>query len=94
MIKKAVILHLRFRIRSLLGNGCEVDEREASVWFEEASKRGLVQASVNLGSMYRDGKGVEKDLVKARNLYSRNTMTNKDCRELVASVEQQIKAEK
>ena len=94
MIKKAVILHLRFRIRSLLGNGCEVDEREASVWFEEASKRGLVQASVNLGSRYRDGKGVEKDLVKARNLYSRNTMTNKDCRELVASVEQQIEAEK
>ena len=70
----------------LSGKGCEVDEREAAVWFEEASNRGLIQASVNLASMHRDGKGVEKDLVKARNLYSRHMMTSQDCRELVASV--------
>ena len=38
---------------------------EAATWLQLAAAQGYPQAAMNLSALYREGKGVEKDLVKA-----------------------------
>ena len=77
----------------MTGQGCKIDESLAAQWFERAADEGNIpEACVNLGNMYRIGRGVDKDLIRARNLYARHAMTHSGCRELLHSVEAEIKA--
>ncbi|MBT5323157.1 MAG: sel1 repeat family protein, partial [Campylobacteraceae bacterium] len=37
------------------GNGCTKNESEAAFWYEEAAKRGNMDAYNNLGAMFKEG---------------------------------------
>ncbi len=41
----------------------------AALWYEKAAKQGYSRAQVNLGLLYEQGQGVERDPIKALNLY-------------------------
>jgi hypothetical protein len=43
------------------GLGCVQNYSEAAFWYEEAAKRGHIEAFNNLGVLYKDGLGVPKD---------------------------------
>ena len=43
------------------GLGCAQSYSEAAFWYEEAAKRGHLEAFNNLGVLYKDGLGVEKN---------------------------------
>jgi TPR repeat protein len=47
------------------------DEQEAAVWYQGAIDRGYDGASLALGNMYTDGRGVPRDDRKAAELYQR-----------------------
>jgi len=76
----------------MTGQGCEKSPEEAAGWFEKAADGGIMQACVNLANMYRDGNGVEKNLTRARNLFGRFAVTDENCRNMVAVVQQEIDA--
>ena len=43
------------------GLGCIQNYSKAAFWYEEAAKRGHIQAFNNLGVLYKDGLGVKQD---------------------------------
>lgn len=49
--------------------GIPQDMTKAAEYFEAAAKDGNAEAALHLGNLYRDGKGVGKDLLKAIELY-------------------------
>ncbi len=53
------------------GEGCEKNESEAAFWYEEAAKRGNIDAFNNLGAMFKEGRGVPQDYKKAFVLFSK-----------------------
>ena len=48
-----------------LGRGVATDKQEAARWLRSAAVAGVGLAQVSIGRMYRDGIGVERDLVEA-----------------------------
>jgi len=48
-----------------------VNRTKAAFWYEEAAKRGNVEAFNNLAALYREGMGVEQDYKKAFILFSK-----------------------
>ena len=76
----------------MTGQGCAIDKPLAAQWFQKCvDAANIPEACVNLGNMYRDGNGVEKDLLKARSLYARHSMTHEGSRTNLFLVEQLIK---
>jgi len=53
------------------GEGCEQNFSEAAFWYEEAAKRGNIDAFNNLGAMYKEGRGVLQDYKKAFILFKK-----------------------
>lgn len=49
-----------------LHNIPEKDDAKALIWYKKAQEQGLVLANNRLGTMYRDGRGVDKDMAQAR----------------------------
>ncbi|MFZ5469338.1 MAG: tetratricopeptide repeat protein [Myxococcota bacterium] len=47
------------------GSGAPKDEQAAARLFHQAAERGLVRGAVSLVFLYRDGRGVPKNLVEA-----------------------------
>ena len=52
-----------------LGNGVEVNSRQAYRWYEKAAKKGHTRALLQLGRMLENGDGVRQDLVQAIKWY-------------------------
>lgn len=50
------------------GEGVPPDATEAANWYRVAAERGLPQGEFNLGLLYRDGRGVQKDLLESQRL--------------------------
>ena len=63
---------------------------KAREWFEKAASANVAEAAVNLGNMYREGYGVEKDVRKAMSIFSRFADRNEVCRGLVEDLQKQI----
>jgi len=59
--------------RQLLELGCETYEagnaKKAALIFEESAALGSVEAKINLGNLYSEGKGVDRDVPLAKKLY-------------------------
>jgi len=53
------------------GLGCMQNYSEAAFWYEEAAKRGHLEAFNNLGVLYKDGLGVVKDDARCFICFSR-----------------------
>jgi len=53
------------------GLGCIQNYSEAVFWYEEGAKRGHLESFNNLGTLYKDGHGVEKDDRKCFICFSR-----------------------
>ena len=53
------------------GLGCIQNFSEAAFWYEEAAKRGNIDAFNNLGAMFKEGRGVHQDYKKAFILFSK-----------------------
>lgn len=51
------------------GVGTPINNEKAAEWYTIASDRGYAPAQINLGIMYRDGRGVERDVEKAKHLF-------------------------
>src|SRR5690606_20565360 len=49
--------------------GTDPDNAMVAQWYEKASAQGYKRARINLGYLYEQGLGVERDLPKALNLY-------------------------
>jgi TPR repeat protein len=65
---------------------------EAARWYERAAGRGFAYAQVNLGNMYAEGRGVARDLHRARELYAAAAAANDPhARVLLLEVEDEIK---
>ena len=54
------------------GTGCEQSYEQAAKWFEMAACQGHVGAQVNLGNLYRLGRGVSKNTERAVELFRRS----------------------
>ncbi len=50
--------------------GLEQDFVQAAKWYRKAAEQGSKEAQNSLGTMYFEGKGVEKDLIKAYGWFS------------------------
>ncbi|SFN96067.1 Sel1 repeat-containing protein [Cohaesibacter marisflavi] len=57
--------------RFTVGEGVEVDLKEAAKWFEKAANLNMPQAQYSLANLYEKGHGVKKDLQVARLWYQR-----------------------
>eukprot|EP00597_Dinobryon_sp_UTEXLB2267_P001464 CAMPEP_0170069412 /NCGR_PEP_ID=MMETSP0019_2-20121128/8097_1 /TAXON_ID=98059 /ORGANISM="Dinobryon sp., Strain UTEXLB2267" /LENGTH=229 /DNA_ID=CAMNT_0010277451 /DNA_START=1520 /DNA_END=2209 /DNA_ORIENTATION=- len=68
----------------------EKDLNKARQWFEKAAEANIIEAAINLGNMYREGYGVEKDLMKAFNIFHQYSNRNDICKELAAIVKKEI----
>ena len=53
------------------GAGCTQNFSEAAFWYEEAAKRGHLEAFNNLGVLYKEGRGVEQNFHRAYVCFSR-----------------------
>ncbi len=53
------------------GAGCVQNYSEAAFWYEEAAKRGHMEAFNNLGVLYKEGRGVEQNFQRAFVCFSR-----------------------
>jgi len=51
------------------GHGGQANYTAAAVWYQKAAEQGNARAQYNLGTLYEQGLGVEKDMLKALNLY-------------------------
>lgn len=80
---------LNLALRLLAGEGGAADPAEARRWLEKAAGASgtddesltvVAVARYTLGRLYEDGLGVEKDLVKALNLYGEAAPRNEDAR--------------
>ena len=52
-------------------NGIPHDDRKALRWYRRAAERGHLQAQINLGVMYHNGRGVKKDAAESLRWYRR-----------------------
>ena len=52
------------------------DYRAAAYWLERAASKGDGFAQLNLGSLYADGKGVQRDMQRARSLFVKATLSS------------------
>ncbi len=77
----------------MTGQGCEANVPLAAEWFQTAADKGIPEAAINLGNLYRAGNGVTRSLIKARNLYARHAMTHQVSRDMLNAVNAEIKAE-
>jgi len=66
------------------------DLNQAREWFEKAAAANIVEAAINLGNMYREGYGVEKDLTKAFEIFNHYSSSNDICKELATIVKKEI----
>nr|WP_319515696.1 peptidoglycan-binding protein [uncultured Cohaesibacter sp.] len=57
--------------RFTVGEGVEVDLKQAAKWFEKAANLNMPQAQYSLANLYEKGQGVKKDLQVARLWYQR-----------------------
>ena len=53
------------------GAGCTQNYSEAAFWYEEAAKRGHMEAFNNLGVLYKEGRGVHQNFQRAFVCFSR-----------------------
>ncbi len=53
------------------GAGCTQNYSEAAFWYEEAAKRGHMEAFNNLGVLYKEGRGVHQNFQRAFICFSR-----------------------
>jgi TPR repeat protein len=53
----------------LHGTGIEADDKEAVLWLTLASKQGHVEATGELGTLFRFGRGVPQDFLMAAELH-------------------------
>ncbi len=53
------------------GVGCTQNYSEAAFWYEEAAKRGHMEAFNNLGVLYKEGRGVHQNFQRAFVCFSR-----------------------
>ncbi len=58
------------------GAGCVQNYSEAAFWYEEAAKRGHIEAFNNLGVLYKEGRGVEQNFHRAYVCFSRAAEKN------------------
>ncbi len=58
------------------GITCAQNYSEAAYWYEEAAKRGHIEAFNNLGVCYKEGLGVERDYARAFVCFSRASEQN------------------
>jgi len=52
------------------GQGCDYDDTKAALYYKTASEMGNAAAMLNRGFMNRDGRGVERDIDIALQLFS------------------------
>jgi TPR repeat protein len=62
----------------------------AAEGFENAMAAGVVEGAINLGNMFREGLGVEKDLQKAALIFEAFAANNEVCKELAEYVRNEI----
>lgn len=72
--------------------GVPRDDKKAVEWFEKAAAANVAEAAVNVGNMYRQGLGVDKDLHKALSFFNRFATRNAVCQSLAEEVENELKA--
>lgn len=86
----AAMFNVGAAFMSGVGTGSEgKDLLRAAGWFEKASWEGpgrLVEATINLGNMYRQGLGVPRDLSRAKQIFLRCAHFNKTCAKLLGEV--------
>lgn len=58
------------------GLGCMANFSESAFWYEEAAKRGHIEAFNNLGVLYKEGHGVAQDYQRAFICFSRAAEKN------------------
>ena len=72
--------------------GVPRDYKKAMEWFEKAAAVNVAEAAVNLGNMYRQGLGVDKDLHKALSFYNSFASRNAVCQSLAEEVKKELNA--
>jgi TPR repeat protein len=84
-----------FNVGSHYISGEGIDKADltlAAEWFEKSANLGFMQARVNLGSMYRDGLGVNRDLYKAVEIFKIGSDKNdKICKQNMDEILLEIK---
>ena len=68
------------------GDGVEQNHKQAAYWFRESCENGERSAFSYLGDCYRKGLGVDKDVIKAFDLYQKGAAMG-DLRSKVAQAE-------
>ena len=53
----------------MYGEGVQQDDNKARQWFERGAAQGLLGSLTSLAMMYEEGRGVDKDPDRARELY-------------------------
>jgi TPR repeat protein len=82
--------YIHIGVMYLSAQGTTQDILKAVEYFNLAVNKGISQAAVNVGNMYRDGIHIKKDLVLARSYYAKFAETNKDCKELMDDIDLEI----
>lgn len=77
----------------LVGDGVSEDAPKAAEWFEKAGMLGIAEAYLNLAKMYIEGKGVPRDLLRARDVVSRIADKNETAREMRVEIDRLIQQE-
>jgi len=78
----AAMFNVGAAFMSGIGTGEGKDYVKAAGWFEKASYEGtgrIVEASINLGNMYRQGLGVPRDQEKAKAIFQKCAPFNSRC---------------
>ena len=73
------------------------DIKEAISWLEKASERGFFHSTYNLGLIYYQGDGVNKDLQLAKKYFLiclSQDQDNQDCSEYLRSIEFELQSKK
>lgn len=76
----------------LKGLGTPPDYDMAAVWFKKSVAQGFNRAKINLGYLYEQGLGVERDLTKALNLYREASGITGDDLMFASTVQVQLQA--
>jgi len=78
----AAMFNVGAAFMSGIGTGEGKDYVKAAGWFEKASYEGtgrIVEASINLGNLYRQGLGVPRDLDRAKSIFQKCAPFNSKC---------------
>ncbi len=71
----------------LTGDGTDKDPALAAEWLHKASSHKIMEANLNLAKMYMEGVGVEKSLVKAKEVLQPILHRNPVANELLAEIQ-------